>query len=225
VRPIGASLRRAAGLVIAASILGPGVVFLDAALAGPSRWTDAAGFVASHRWIQALPPLLGFPLLVGFVLFVAAALRLDEARGRRIDPVPVHLFTAIYGALVAFNYVANGCWVYQAGPAELGGVAVLSMNNPRSLCWAIELFAYAILGVVTWLVAPAFREEPWIARLLRVNAVVSVGSAGVTLFVLDWVQTPTGLGFYAAWNLLIVALMALVARRFRVEPAPAAQPA
>jgi hypothetical protein len=30
------------------------------------------------------------------------------------------------------------------------------MNNPRSLCWAIEMFAYAILGAVTWLVVRRF---------------------------------------------------------------------
>jgi hypothetical protein len=35
------------------------------------------------------------------------------------------------------------------------------------------------------------------------------------------VLTPVGLGFYAAWNLLIVALMVLVARRFGPAGAPA----
>ena len=85
------------------------------------------------------------------------------------------------------------------------------MNNPRSLCWAIEMFAYAILGAVTWLVAPAFREERAIALLLRANG---VASAGVTLFDLAWVLTPVGLGFYVAWNLLVVAIMVLVVRRF-----------
>jgi hypothetical protein len=213
-RPVESSLSRAALLVVASSLLGPGVVFLDASLRGPQPWSGPQAFVDGFRWVQAIPPLLGFPLLVGFILFVAAAKRLDEARGGRVDQVPVLLLTAIYGALVAFNYVANACWVQQAAPADLGGVSILSMNNPRSLCWAIEMFAYAILGVVTWLLAPTFREEPAIAFLLRTNGVVSVGSAAVTLFDLSWVMTPVGLGFYAAWNLLVVTIMILVARRF-----------
>ncbi|MCM2334107.1 MAG: hypothetical protein NDI82_09170 [Anaeromyxobacteraceae bacterium] len=212
-RPIDASLRRAALLVISASVLGPGVVFVDAALRRPAPWAGPEAFLAGYHWLQAVPPLLGFPLLFGFVLFVAAAKRLDAARGGRVDQAPVLLLTAIYGALVAFNYVANACYVAQAGE-DVGAVSALSMNNPRSLCWAIEMYAYAILGVVTWLVAPTFREERAIALLLRANGLVSVASAAVTTFHLPWVLTPIGLGFYAGWNGLIVATMALVARRF-----------
>jgi hypothetical protein len=219
-RPIDASLRRAALLVIAASVLGPGVVFVDAALRRPAPWSGPEAFLAGYHWLQSVPPLLGFPLLLGFVLFVAAAKRLDAARGGRVDQAPVLLLTAIYGALVAFNYVANACYVAQAG-SDLGAVSALSMNNPRSLCWAIEMYAYAILGVVTWLVAPTFREERAIATLLKANGVASVASAVVTTFHLPWVLTPVGLGFYAAWNLLIVAMMALVARRFGPAGAPA----
>jgi len=214
--PIHRSLRLAAWLVIAASILGPGVVFLDAALRGPRPWAGPADLLAGFHWVQVVPPLLGFPLLVGFILFVAAARRLDEARGGRVDQVPVLLLTAIYGALVAFNYVANAWYVRQAGQADLGAVSALSMNNPRSLCWAIELVAYGLLGAVTWLVAPTFREEAAIASLLRANGVVSVGCALVALLDVTWVQTPAGLAFYAAWNLLVVAIMVLVTRRFPV---------
>ena len=214
-RPVDATLRLAAWLVIAASLLGPGWVFVDAAVRRPAPWTDAATWLAGYRWFQAGPPLLGFPLLYGFVLFVAGARRLDEQRGGRVDPTPVLVLTSIYGALVSFNYVANGVWVGQASPAELGAVSALSMANPRSLCWAIELVAYGILGVVTWLVAPTFREERGIAFLLRANGIASVACAAVAVVDLAWVQTPVGLAFYAGWNLLVVVLMALVARRFR----------
>jgi hypothetical protein len=136
------------------------------------------------------------------------------------------LLTAIYGALVAFNYIANACYVGQASSSDLGAVSALSMANPRSLCWAIELFAYGILGMVTWLVAPTFREERAVALLLRTNGVVSVACAAVALFDLAWVQTPVGLAFYGAWNLLVIVLMALVARNFRSAPgeAPTASP-
>jgi hypothetical protein len=42
-----------------------------------------------------------------------------------------------------------------------------------------------------------------------------VACAAVAVVDLAWVQTPVGLAFYAGWNLLVVVLMALVARRFR----------
>ena len=217
-RSIDATLHRAALIVVAASVLGPGWVFADAALRHPAPWTDAATWSAGYRWFMAVPPLLGFPLLYGFVLFVAGARRLDEQRGGRVDPVPVLLLTAIYGALVAFNYIANACYVGQASPSDLGAVSTLSMANPRSLCWAIELFAYGVLGMVTWMVAPTFREERTVALLLRTNGVVSVACAAVALFDLTWVQRPVGLAFYAAWNLLIIVLMVVVARNFRPAP-------
>jgi hypothetical protein len=222
---IGRSLRRAALLVIAASLLGPGVVFLDAAVRRPPPWSGPEAFLAGFHWIQVVPPLLGFPLLVGFLLFIAAAGRLDALRGGRVDQVPVLLLGGVFASLVSFNYIANAWYVPHAD--DLGAISVLSMANPRSLCWAIEMVAYGLLGVVTWLVAPTFREEAAIALLLRTNGVVSVASAAVTLFDLAWVQTPVGLAFYAAWNLLVVALMALVARRFpgRGGPAPDGAPA
>jgi hypothetical protein len=213
-RPTESTLVRGAWIVIAASVLGPAAVFADAAVRGLQPWTGPEAFLASYHWVQAIPPLLGFPLLYGFVVFLGGARRLDEARGGRVDPFPVLVLTSIYGALVSFNYVANGCYVGQAGAADLGAVSVLSMNNPRSLCWAIEMFAYAILGGVTWLVAPTFRKERALARLLRANGVVSVAGAVITLLDLAWVQTPVGLGFYVAWNLLVVAIMALVVRGF-----------
>jgi hypothetical protein len=224
-RSTESTLVRGAWIVIAASILGPAAVFADASVRRLPPWSGPEAFLASYHWVQAIPPLLGFPLLFGFVIFLGGARRLDEARGGRVDPFPVLVLTAIYGALVSFNYVANACYVPHAGAADLAAVSVLSMNNPRSLCWAIEMFAYAILGGVTWLVAPAFGEERGIALLLRVNGVVSVASAGVTLFDLAWVLTPVGLGFYAAWNLLIVAIMVLVVRRFGGPPRREAGPA
>ena len=217
-RSIDATLHRSALIIIAASLLGPGWVFVDAAVRHPVPWTDAATWAAGYRWFMAVPPLLGFPLLYGFVLFVAGARRLDEQRGGRVDPVPVLLLTAIYGALVAFNYIANAFYVGQASSSDLGAVSALSVANPRSLCWAIELSAYGVLGMVTWLVAPTFREEWAVALLLRTNGVVSVACAAVALFDLAWVQTPIGLAFYAAWNLLVVVLMVLVARAFRSTP-------
>jgi hypothetical protein len=143
-RSIDATLHRAALIVIAASLPGPGWVFADAAVRHSEPWTGAATGAAGHRWFMAVPPLLGLPLLCGFVLFVAGARRLDEQRGGRVDPVPVLLLTAIYGALV-----------------DLTGV-----------------------------------------------------------------QTPIGRAFCAAWNLLVVLLMVLVARNFRSAPGevPTASP-
>ena len=169
-RSIDATLHRAALIIIAASLLGPGWVFVDAAVRHPEPWTDAATWAAGYRWFMAVPPLLGFPLLYGFVLFVAGARRLDEQRGGRVDPVPVLL--------------------------------------------------------LTWLVAPTFREERAVALLLRTNGIVSVACAAVALFDITWVQRSIGLAFYAAWNLLVVVLMVLVARYFRSVPGggPTASP-
>jgi hypothetical protein len=221
-RSIESSLRTSAWVVLVASVVGPVAVLISAVVRRPGPWAGADAFLAHFHWTQAIGPLLGFPLLFGFVSFVSASRRLDARRGGRIDAGPVFLLTAIYGALVCFNYVANAFYAQQAGAADHGAVSVLAMDNPRSLCWAIEMVAYALLGVVTWWLAPIFREERALAALLRANGVVSVLGALVTLFDLGWVLTPIGLGFYAAWNALIVAIMVLVLRAFRATGGEAA---
>lgn len=87
------------------------------------------------------------------------------------------------------------------------------MANPLSLCWGIEMWGYAILGVATWVLAVFYLETNKIlVFLLRLNGWMSVAGAVLTVINLEWVMTPAGLAAYAAWNILMIVLMILIYR-------------
>ncbi len=216
------ALRVPALLVIAGIVLsGPLAVVLASALAPQPAWRDVATLAAHDHWLQRAPYLFGFLLLVGDLWFVAVAALMRGAR-ERVAAIAALLAAAIYAVLVTINYALQLAVV----PATLEHpddvTAAITMVNPRSLCWAFEMFGYGALGVATWLVAPAFegsRLRDWIRRLLVANGVVSVAGAAITVVDLAWVMTPAGLALYAAWNLLVLAAMVLV-----VVDARSAQP-
>jgi hypothetical protein len=92
------------------------------------------------------------------------------------------------------------------------------LRTPPVLGWCLEMWAYGILGLATWLVAPVFggsRLERWTAALFVANGPLSVATALLTAFVPGWALTPLGLFGFAVWNVLVMALatLALVSLR------------
>ena len=103
------------------------------------------------------------------------------------------------------------------------------MVNPASLGWAIEMWAWGLLGVATWIVAPMFsgdRLERFTALTFVANGVVSVASALWTALQPPWVMTTAGLVGYSTWNLLvfIMSTLAYVSLRRRAQIIRASSP-
>jgi len=99
-------------------------------------------------------------------------------------------------------------------------LAALTMSNPLSLGWRLEMWAYGILGVATWLVAPVFGGsvlERWTAATFVVSGPLSIAPALLTAFLPGWALTLPGLVGFGIWNLLVVAMatLALIALRRR----------
>ncbi|HEX8917318.1 MAG TPA: hypothetical protein VF898_02350, partial [Chloroflexota bacterium] len=104
-------------------------------------------------------------------------------------------------------------------------VGALSLVNPRSLSWAIEMWGWGLFGLATWLVAPVFhgsKLERATAWAFILNGIMSVVGALVTAADLSWVMTTPGMINYAAWNILMVILAVLVIlslmKRVQVPP-------
>lgn len=120
---------------------------------------------------------------------------------------------AAFVALIFFNYINQTTFL----PALARGyrpeydplITLLSFSNPRSLCWAIEMWGYALLGVSTILAAPVLRRN-WLekatAGLMVANGIISLVGGFVTSADLSWVMTPTGPANYIAWNVLALAV-------------------
>jgi hypothetical protein len=109
-------------------------------------------------------------------------------------------------------------------PAYEPVISTFSLANPLSLCWAIEMWGYAFLGVATWLTASIFhrnRVEQVTAVLMVANGVVSIVGGFVTAWSLGWVLTTPGVVSYVGWNILVLALSIFVVLSLRKRQAAA----
>lgn len=208
------SLRSSAALVVAGAVLSAPVAMLVVALVAPQApWSTTASFVAHYHPVQVIPYALGYLLLAGFVFFTAAchALAAPSLRARTSAAL---VFTSIYGALVFTNYTLQLAFVPRmmaAAPAYLGD---LTMANPGSFAWFLEMFGYAAMGVATWLVAPGFggsRRALAIRWMLIGNGVLSIIGAMCTAAFDRWVFSPSGLVSFAGWNILVVVCFLFIA--------------
>jgi hypothetical protein len=186
-------------------------------------WRDAATFVAHYHPLQTLPFFLGFLLVGGLVTSVTSLSSLAGPENAPRARVAVAVVSA-FAALVFFNYIVQTTFVpllvqgYRETNAPV--LAALTMSNPSSLGWCIEMWAYALAGVATWLSAAVF-ERGGVELLARIaftlNGPLSIASAFATAFVPGWALTTAGLVAFGAWNLLLVVMcgLALVALRER----------
>lgn len=109
-----------------------------------------------------------------------------------------------------------------SSPEDALLISGLTMANPRSLGWALEMWGYAVLGVATWLVAPVFRRgalERTTAWLFVANGPVSVLGGFATAASPGWVMTRGGFVAFATWNILVVAMaaLAIISMRARIR--------
>jgi hypothetical protein len=211
-----ARLAFAAVLVAAATILSGPVGLLVAQIHPQPAWKDAATFAASFHPLQQVPFWFGLVLLAACVFFVVRVVVVagEHHRSRALGAL---ISVAVYAAMVGTNYTLQVAWVPQLARAGDPMVAHLTMTNPGAAAWALEMFGYGALGAATWLLAPMFRAARfgrWIMWLLIANGVVSVASAIITGVDLPWVMTLPGLVCFGAWNILLVAAMALCAIAF-----------
>jgi len=93
-------------------------------------------------------------------------------------------------------------------------VSALTMANPASFAWFLEMFGYAAMGVATWLLADAFggsRRGDVVRYLLIANGMLSIIGAACTALFDRWVFSTAGLISFAGWNLLVAVCFLLIA--------------
>jgi hypothetical protein len=209
--------------LLGALLSGPASLWLVGVTHPQPPWRDARTFVEHFHVIQTLPFFLGFFLVGGLLALLASLARLapPEAHARALLAFGLG---CAFTALVCFNYAVQTTFIPLVAraytDADAGVLAAFTMSNPRSLGWCLELWAYGIVGLATWLAAPVFSGSPserLTAALCTLNGPLSVGSALVTPFVPGWALTTPGLVAFGLWNLLVIALgaAAFVALRRR----------
>jgi len=211
------SIATALGVVLS----GPLALLVIARVAPQPPWQDAAVFVNHYHPVQALPYALGLLLVGGCVGMVVAASR----RLARRAPVRAALATVavtVFASLIALNYIVQTTFVPAlVSDARTGAdvvLAAVTMANPRSLGWSLEMWGYAVLGVATWLIAPALRDLPRgrvIATLLVANGVISLVGGVLAAVRLSFIASPSGFALFLLWNALMLVMSVLSALAWR----------
>ncbi len=221
------AVRGALAALVGVVVSGPLGMLVVTAFHPQPPWEGAEAFALSFHPLQLLPFVAGFFLVGGYAVLIASlhVLARAEHRARTASAV---VFVAAFTGLVFFNYVVQTILVPELArhytPDKGPIIATFAMANPTSLAWGIEMTAYGLLGVATWLVAPVFcetRVERATAWLYVANGVGSVAAATWTIAEPGWVLTAPGLPAYVVWNALVpvMAIFTLVALRRRARAA------
>ncbi len=197
---------------IAIPVSGPiGLVVVNAVGPAPT-WSGAETFVRHYHPVQTFPFFAGFGLLLGYSMTMAALYRLADEHLKTRALIGV-MFTTAFVALIFFNYINQTTFVPglsrdyrpEYGPI----ITALTMANPQSLAWGIEMWGYALLGVATWFMSPVFHGriiERATSALMVANGVISIAGGVATAWYPAWVLTSVGTLGYLSWNLLVFAL-------------------
>ncbi|MFZ1676226.1 MAG: hypothetical protein WBP41_02965 [Saprospiraceae bacterium] len=180
-------------------------------------WVSPAVFANHYSVIQDLPFYFGFFLIGGMLMLVAGHyLNYKEDNALTKFHLLVSFgWTIVFCALISFNYICQTTFVHNLvlhyKPEYDSAIAMFSMSNPMSFCWANEMWGYALLGIATLLMAGYYRNRNNVIRgLLIANGVVSLMSALWTIVDVNWVLSPYGLIAYFAWNILMIVMMILI---------------
>jgi hypothetical protein len=202
-------------------ISGPLAVLVLSFVHPQPPWRDAETFARHYHWLQALPYFGGFLLVFGFVAMMASLYVLAPAE-QKASATTALVFTAVFAALVFLNYVIQTTFVPNLAQRDAAGsaniIAAFSMVNPSSLAWALEMWAYGLLGVGHLLIAPVFSRaaiERTAAILFVVNGLASIASAVWTAVDTGWMMTSIGVVAYTAWNVLVLVMVSVVLVAFR----------
>ena len=210
----GRGLRLSAILVLAGAVFsGPVAMLVVSQTAPQPPWMGVETFVNNYRPVQALPYALGYVLLAGFVLF-AAACHAGARANLRLRTSAALVFTAVYAALVFTNYTIQLGFIPRMLNERPTYIGDLTMANPSSFAWFLEMFGYAAMGAATWLVAAGFRgnrRADGIRYLLIGNGLISIVGAACTALFDRWVFSTAGFISFAAWNVLIPVCFTLIA--------------
>jgi len=204
-------------LLLSTAVTGPLLTFIVEGIAPQPAWSGATIFASHYHWLQSLPFWSGFVLILGNTLFVVGAGYLGQRQTTPYFSLAL-VALAVYASLAAFNYTVQVAYIPAAVKSPGAGLMMLSMANPDSVAWALEMFAYAILGISLWLVAPGFtgsRRANLIRYLIVFDAVASIGGAFAAATMPGGMLDSGALVAYYLWNSLVALIAVLVLIEYR----------
>jgi hypothetical protein len=216
---INASIAAIIGILLS----GPVGLLVVNAVQPNVAWVSGKVFAEHYHPIQTFPFFCGFIMIGGFIVMIAAIYQVAGPQEKLLALVAVML-TAAFSTLIFFNYINQTTFIPALArnykPEYEPVMSAFSFVNFNSLCWAIEMWGYALLGVATWLVAPVFnrnRIEKITAGLMIANGIISLLGGFITAIDLGWVGTMPGFILYLTWNLVVLLMAIFVILSFRIR--------
>lgn len=173
-------------------------------------WTTVEAFVEHYSMIQVVPIYFGFALVGGSLMLLAAIYLMSD---RPVLPFIGLVFGIVGSTVVVLNYVIQTTYipslVAQYGNNQRILIQMLTMANPDSLAWALEMWGYGFLGIGTLFCAPFFgdsRIEKTAKILFVSNGILCIVGALWTAADLSWVLSIAGLISFVVWNLVYLSL-------------------
>jgi len=198
---------------------GPLAILVVALVQPQPMWDGPTVFVENFHRIQTLPFYFGFLLVVGSILMLVAIYLLSRHRAEALAAL---VLMSIGAAFAISNYVIQTTFVpaiVNSYSPDFGAVvSSVSMSNPGSLTWAVEMWGYGFMGLGTWLAAGFFRRsrlEKTGKFLFLLNGIVSVLGALLISIDLSGVFSIAGLVGYGIWNILFLFLAVVFYRVLR----------
>lgn len=203
-------VRLGANLGFAGTLLsGPvGLIVVNSTYPQP-KWAGPDVFLQNYHSIQVVPYLLGMLLLVGSMLIAAGAINLMPPRQKPLGILGFSL-VALAATLIFLNYIIQVSFLPHQTLDNGQIISALSMSNPSSLAWSIEMWGYGLMGIGLWLLTPAFHREGrdrLIRVLLGINAILGVIGAIATAWIAAWPLSIAGMISFVVWNLAYLFLL------------------
>lgn len=198
-----------------------GFVLVQAVQPQPS-WTSAEAFVRNYHVVQDIPFYFGFLLLAGMIMLAAGYYLASPAEDpdKKFRLLLALVSTTVFTTLISFNYVSQTTFIRHLAlnyTSEYNSsIAIFSMANPLSFCWANEIWGYGFLGVATWLASAYYpATSRWIRVTMVANGIVSIATVVAVILDTSWLITTAGIVAYFVWNVLMITMMILIYRDAR----------
>ncbi len=209
--------------------LGAAVALIGIILSGPisfflvhffqpqPEWESTSTFIAHYHALQNLPYYAGL-ILIGGLLILFAAHYLNAELINGLDKLHILLsvmWCVIFSVMILFNYICQTTIVPNLikhnNDETQHIIAFLTMANPSSLGWTIEMWGYGILGVACMLLSPFYKHyNKAIYNLLNTNGILSISGVVFTIYGSEWLLKTPGIIFYFTWNILMIVLLFLI---------------
>jgi hypothetical protein len=184
-----------------------GVLYSDRDWRGIEHW------IATYSvWAMALPVVPSLLLTWAFVVLMASIHVLAPVDKKVLSLVGLS-FALLYATTLNVNYFVQLTFVRQNVLAGNGGaVALLAMENPQSLFWAIEFLGYGLQCLGALIIAPLFGG--WTRVFLLLTGAAGVLSLATPMLDLPFAAVVLG---GVAWQVGLPAAVCLLAQHFRAQ--------